>query len=138
MWKALPELLHPAPSLSRKGGGTKDASYRRGLWAEALGRAFLRLKGYRILAVRYRTPVGEIDLVAVRGRVLAIVEVKARGSYRTGSEAISARQQERLGRAAGVFVARHPRYAGYDVRFDALVVAPWRWPEHVAGAWEGR
>ncbi len=110
-------------------------TYRTGLMAEALCRWALRLKGYRVVASRYRSGLGEIDIVAVRGRTLALVEVKARGSRRAASEAVTPRQQDRLTRAAAAFLARNPRYNRYDVRFDVMLVTPWRWPAHIAAAW---
>ena len=115
----------------------KFSTYRRGLWAEALCRLALRLKGYRILGTRVRTPVGEIDIVAVRGRVIALVEVKARPTRSDGLMAITPRQITRLRRAASAYLGRHQGYADYAIRFDAMLVTPWRWPEHVERAWEG-
>ena len=116
-----------------------DASRRRaegfGRFAESLCRLSLRLRGYRILDSRLRTPMGEIDIVARRGDTLAIVEVKARGDWITASEAVSARQRGRLARAAHVYLAAHPQYAGYVLRFDVMLVTPWSWPRHVRDAW---
>ncbi|CAO3408185.1 YraN family protein [Azospirillum largimobile] len=103
--------------------------------AEALCRLSLRLRGYRILASRLRTPMGEIDIVAKRGRTIAIVEVKARGDWDTANEALNARQRGRLARAAHAFLAANPRYAGYVLRFDVMLVTPWAWPRHLADAW---
>ena len=116
-----------------------DASRRRaegfGRFAESLCRLSLRLRGYRILDSRLRTPMGEIDIVARRGDTLAIVEVKARGDWITASEAVSARQRGRLARAAHVYLAAHPQYAGYALRFDVMLVTPWSSPRHVRDAW---
>jgi len=95
------------------------------------------LKGYRIIASRYRTPLGEIDIVAARGRVLALVEVKARSSRRAAAEALSQHQQERLQRAAAAFLARYPFFNQHSTRFDLMLVTPWRWPHHIIGAWDG-
>jgi putative endonuclease len=88
------------------------------------------------MAKRYRSKLGEIDIIAARGKTLAFVEVKARGSRRAASEAITPRQRERLGRAAADFLARHPRYNRHVLRFDAMLVMPWRWPVHVPNAWQ--
>lgn len=116
-----------------------DALRRRahlyGRVAEGLCRLSLRLKGYRILASRLRTPLGEIDIVAKRGRTIAVVEVKARGDWDTANEAVGARQRGRLARAAHVFLAANPRYAGYVLRFDVMLVTPWSWPRHLPDAW---
>jgi len=113
----------------------KKETYRRGLHAEALCRMALRLKLYRIIASRYRSPFGEIDIIAKRGRVLALIEVKARQGEREGMEAVTPQQRERLGRAAADFLARHPRYGKHDVRFDVMLVLPRRWPLHIYAAW---
>lgn len=111
------------------------AGYRTGLTAEALCRLALSLKLYRILATRYKTPVGEIDIVAVRGHVLVAVEVKARPTQADAAESIRPQQQARIARAMEHFIQRHPRYGTHDVRFDAMTVAPGRWPRHIKDAW---
>lgn len=105
---------------------------RRG---ETLAAWFLRLKGYRILASRFRTPAGEIDLVARHFRTLVFVEVKAR---RSGSlaDAWLAVNDRRISRAADYFLARHPCYAGSDMRFDVIFLAPMTWPRHVVNAFD--
>jgi putative endonuclease len=108
---------------------------RYGRRAEALCRLILRLKGYRILASRLRTPLGEIDIVARRGDTLAVIEVKARGDWLTAGEAVSARQRGRLARAAHAFLATNPHYAGMSLRFDVMLVTPWSWPRHLRDAW---
>ncbi len=113
----------------------KKDTYRRGLSAEALCRAALRLKLYRVLASRYRSPHGEIDIVVARGKTLALVEVKARPSAREAIEAITPHQRARLERAAGDFLARHAQFNRHNVRFDVMLVAPRRWPVHIKDAW---
>lgn len=111
-------------------------AYRLGLWAEALCRFALRLKGYTVLASRYKTPVGEVDIIAVRRDALVFVEVKARGGMAQAAEAISMRQRKRILRAAQYFALRHgARFARHCWRFDAMLVAPWRWPRHIESAW---
>jgi putative endonuclease len=113
----------------------KKTSYRTGIAAEALCRMALRLKGYSIIAVRYKSKLGEIDIVARRGLSLALVEVKARPSRDKAAEAILRHQQQRLERAAGDFLARHPHFSRHRLRFDVMLVAPWRWPVHIVDAW---
>lgn len=110
--------------------------YRKGLWAETAACWALRLKGYRIVARRFKTRLGEIDVIAVRGRTLAIVEVKARATRDLAASAISPHQQQRLIRAAHLFLAAHPSYADHIVRFDALLVTPFGWPVHLPSAFE--
>lgn len=103
--------------------------------AEWLARQWLRLKGYRIVAVRERTPVGEIDLVARRGDQIAIVEVKARPALGASGAMPGPRQQARLAHAAAAFLGRHPHLAGLSVRFDVVTIVPWRRPRHLRDAW---
>lgn len=103
---------------------------RRG---ETLAAWYLRCKGWQILARRVRTPRGEIDLVMRRGRVLAFVEVKWR---RTGDELALALDQRRLERVIAASAIAAPRYQrpGDDLRIDAILLAPGRWPRHIANA----
>ncbi len=118
---------------------TTEARRRRawklGMWAELLCVWLLRLKGYRILARRFRTPVGELDIVARRGRVLAVVEVKARSSVALAADAVTGRQRRRVADAAAWFLVRHPDCEGLDVRFDAMLLGAALWPVHVMDAW---
>ncbi|MBM3488618.1 MAG: YraN family protein [Alphaproteobacteria bacterium] len=109
---------------------------RFGRLAETACAVRLRFSGYRILARRFRTPVGEIDIVARRGATVVFVEVKARRD-RTATEVLSPRQRARIRRAAGAFLAAHPALAGCTMRFDLMLVAPWEWPRHVVDAWRG-
>ena len=115
------------------------ASERRGRFAEIAAAWLLRLKGYRIVGRRLRPPrgsgAGEIDLVARRGNLLVFVEIKARPEAGGGLSAIGAAQQARLLRAAEWFIKYQPEYATCDLRFDAVVVSPGRWPVHLADAW---
>jgi putative endonuclease len=113
----------------------RRAAERRGRGAEDVAAWLLRLKGYRILARHLRTPVGEIDLIARRGRVLALIEVKTRTSRDLAAGAISPRQRQRIARAGEAFLARRPDLADLELRFDALLLAPRRWPRHVVDAW---
>lgn len=117
---------------------TRRNSYMLGLRAETLAALLLRLKGYRVLARRYPAPVGEIDIVARRGRTLAFVEVKARPSLELALEAIRPFQRARIQRGAEAFLSRHPHLAGLDLRFDAVLVVPGRRPLHMTNAFEAR
>ena len=119
----------------RAGDRRRDDAERFGRRAEAWCRLALRLKGYQVLAVREKTPLGEIDIVARRGGVVAIVEVQARRTGGDAAEAVAPLQQQRLVRAATAFLGRHGNLAGLAVRFDVMLVRPWRWPEHLADAW---
>ncbi|HJO73333.1 MAG: YraN family protein [Rhodospirillales bacterium] len=95
----------------------------------------LRPRGYRILARRFRAPVGEINIVARRGRTLAIVEVKAHERRDDDAQALNARQRRRIVRAAEAFLRQRPRCDGLDVCFDLMVVVPRRLPVHTRNAW---
>jgi putative endonuclease len=111
---------------------------RRQAWgscAETLAAWSLRLRGYRILARRYRTPLGEIDLVVRRGGLLAFVEVKARPDLEQALCALGPQQRDRTRRAAELFLLRHPQHAGCVLRFDLIAIRPWRLPRHMADAW---
>lgn len=108
---------------------------RRGRTAETRAAWVLRLKGYRIHARRVRTPAGEIDLVARRGDVVAFIEVKFRQSLAQAADSVSPGQRRRIVRAAGHYIAGHPELAGLTQRFDAVLVAPGKWPNHIISAW---
>jgi len=107
----------------------------RGLRAETLAALYLRCKGYRILARGFRTRSGEIDIIARRGRTLVLVEVKRRPSREDAAWAITPTQKQRIERATAGFLAGHPAYSDLAVRFDALLLAPGRWPQHIEDAW---
>lgn len=123
-----------------KAAREKQASRRmreaRGRSAETVAVLWLKLWGYRILERRLKTPLGEIDIVAARRGVLAIVEVKSRASRDAGLQALTPRQCRRIERAATWFLARSPGAAvGRHIRFDLIVVTPLRLPVHLANAW---
>ena len=113
-------------------------TYQTGLFAENLCRVALTLKGYRLLASRWRCPLGEIDIVAARGRTLAMIEVKARASRRAAMESLSPHQQQRLERAARTYLSQNPHFNRHALRFDVMLVTPYRWPEHIPNAWQPR
>lgn len=124
----------------------REAAYRRGIWAELAAAALLSAKGYRLLARRFRCPHGEIDLVASRWTTLVFVEVKARASEAEAALSLAPRQQARIRRAAEAWLARHTlsRPASdaasqtlgdwTTIRFDVILVAPWRLPRHISDA----
>jgi putative endonuclease len=110
-------------------------AFRRGVVAELICLWHLRLRGWRILARRFRVPSGEIDLIARRGRVLAAIEVKARQSLALAGESITPVQRRRIARALDHFLATRPELQRLDLRFDVMLVAPGRLPRHVVDAW---
>ncbi|MCE3256504.1 MAG: hypothetical protein K0Q64_587 [Nitrobacter vulgaris] len=111
------------------------AAFRTGLSAESLAAAYLIAKGYRILARRFRTPHGEIDIVARRRQLLAFVEVKARRSLDDAAYAVTQRQQ-RIITAAQAWLMAHPEHATFEFRFDAMLIAPRRLPRHLLGTFD--
>jgi len=112
------------------------AAFRTGLSAETRAAAFLVAKGYRILMRRFRTPHGEIDIIARRRNLLIFVEVKARASLDAAAYAVTPHQQRRIINAANAWLMAHPEHASFDLRFDAVLVAPRRLPHHVPGAFD--
>jgi putative endonuclease len=114
----------------------RERAEQGGRSGEALAALWLQLKGWRIVGRRMRTPVGEVDLVARRGRIVAFVEVKARA---TAGEADLSLDHYRLRRVAAAAQALAPRYAkaGEDIRIDAIFIVPLRLPKHVANVWCG-
>lgn len=113
----------------------KRQAERRGRLAEWIAAAWLTLKGYDVLARRARTPFGEIDLVARRGDVLAMVEVKARRRHDVAREALTARNWRRIAGAADSWRARYRVFESAAIRFDAITIAPWSRPIHLVDAW---
>ena len=115
---------------------TREQAEKRGRGAETIACWYLRMHGWRILARRARVPGGEVDVVARRGRTLAFVEVKARG---TEDSAAFALDEWRLRRVAVAAERLLPRYLdGVDeVRIDAIFIVPFRWPRHLPNVWQG-
>ncbi|MFA7277324.1 MAG: YraN family protein [Pseudobdellovibrionaceae bacterium] len=111
-----------------------DSSYTRGLLAEIWAMAYLLFKGYRIRAWRYKTPVGEIDIIASRGQTLVFAEVKQRGDLDKASGAVSPHMQGRISRAAQHFLAGTPRKHWENIRFDVVAVAGLR-IRHLDNTW---
>jgi len=112
------------------------AAEKRGRSSETLAALMLRLKGYRILGRRIRTRAGEIDLVAKSPRgVLCFVEVKARDGEAAAALSVAPRQQQRIARAASLYVAGKPDLARAAMRFDIVAVSPRALPRHIRDAW---
>jgi len=117
---------------------SRREAYRRGHRGEWLAALALMLKGYRIVARRYRTKLGEIDLIARRGDLVLIVEVKARPTLVEAMDAVAYSSQRRIEGAADLWLSRQPDYARLSVRFDMVAVLPRRWPVHVENVFYGR
>lgn len=118
-------------------GGARRTALARGRAGEGRAVLWLRLKGYRILARDWRSPVGEVDIVAWRSGTLVLVEVKARPTLAEAAADVRPRQRARIARAAEAFRQRRPGLAAAPVRFDAVLVAPGRRPRHIVDAWRG-
>jgi putative endonuclease len=112
------------------------AAFNTGLSAESRAAAMLLAKGYRILARRFRTPHGEIDIIARKRGLIAFVEVKARASLDEAAYAVTPRQQRRIVDAASAWLAAHPEYSELDMRFDVMLIAPRHLPRHLLAAFD--
>jgi len=136
MTKAEDSAVKPKATVAKAAAPERVAAFRTGLSAEARAAAFLMAKGYRILAKRFRTPYGEIDLVARRRNVVVFVEVKARATLDEAAYAVTPRQQRRIIDAAQAWLMAHPEHAEFDMRFDAMLIAPRRLPRHLLAAFD--
>jgi putative endonuclease len=125
-----PRPLRPTPRPERQ------AAFRVGISAESRAAAFLIAKGFRILARRWRSPLGEIDIVARRRHLLVFAEVKARASLAEAAESVDQRQRRRIAAAAEIWLATNPDKTIFDIRFDAILVAPGKIPRHIPAAFE--
>jgi putative endonuclease len=114
----------------------RRAAFARGLSAESRAALLLMAKGYRIAARRWKSPVGEIDIVARRRNLLVFVEVKARDGLDEAALAVTPFQKRRILAAARAWLARHPDDVTSAMRFDAVLVVPWRLPRHMVGAFD--
>ena len=114
----------------------RQRAERGGRRAETIAAWWLRLKGWVILAQRARTPLGEVDLIARRGRILAFVEVKARATEAEAALALDDYRLRRVAAAAGALAHRYAR-EGDDLRIDAIFIVPGRLPRHLADVWRG-
>jgi putative endonuclease len=121
-------------SRSRTPSSKRIAAYRRGHAGEALAALWLQLKFYRIRDRRFKTPMGEIDLVVEKGGTIVFVEVKQRAAGADEALTYAAINRERISRAAHLWLAKNPREAGRDFRFDVILLAPGRWPRHLINA----
>lgn len=125
-----PKADKPPPAPERQ------IAFKLGLSAEKRAAALLLAKGFRIVARRFRSPAGEIDIVARRGALLIFVEVKARALLDDAAWSVTDRQKRRIASAAAAWLAAHPDDANCDMRFDAVLVAPRSLPRHIPAAFE--
>ena len=115
--------------------GKRQAAEKRDRKGEWLAALYLRAKGYRILDRRVRTPMGEVDLIAKRGGVVAFVEVKHRKTLDLAADSVTQRSWQRIDRASEYWMARHPALATCGWRYDIVAIAPWQLPRHIRDAW---
>tara|TARA_R110002124_G_scaffold129483_1_gene290824 strand:+ start:126189 stop:126587 length:399 start_codon:yes stop_codon:yes gene_type:complete len=125
------------PSKKQRSGA---AAYKRGYMVEYIARLYLRCKGYKIIAKNYKTPVGEIDIIARKGRITAFIEVKYRADKTDALYAVPIRTQKRVSRAAEHFIAHNSRYTqgntpNYTLRFDIIACAQPYSIVHIKNAW---
>lgn len=125
---------HRTTAAELAGDGARRNAELRGRIAEVIAAALLVVKGYRIIARRHRTRLGEIDLIAVRGRRLAFVEVKQRRTLEEARFAVSARQANRLADAVEQWLGRNPRYREHRIGLDTIVLGRALVPHHVEDA----
>jgi len=130
--------LRPKPAKSDKAEHAPErvAAFRTGLSAESRAAALLVAKGFRIVARRWKSPVGEIDIVARRRSLMVFGEVKARNNLDEAAESVTMRQRSRIANAAEAFIATYPDSSVTEMRFDAILVAPGKMPRHIPGAFE--
>ena len=113
------------------------STYKFGLFAESIAIVFLMLKGYSIVAKRYKTPLGEIDIIAKKAKSLIGIEVKARRKEFDISEVITRKQKKRIVNGIKMFLSKNQQYNDYTIRFDVIAVRPFRIPKHIINFWEG-
>src|SRR5712691_1036271 len=130
------ERPRPSPVLGAGPRPERQVAFRTGLSAESRAAMLLIAKGFRILARRWKSPVGEIDIIARRRALLVFVEVKARETLDDAAWAVSERQRSRIIAAAEAWLARNPDDRIRDIRFDAILVAPGRVPRHIPAAFD--
>ena len=126
----------PPRSGKREPRPERQAAFRVGISAESRAAAFLIAKGFRILARRWRSPLGEIDIVARRRRLLVFAEVKARSTIDEAVESVNVRQRRRIAAAAEIWLADNPDDSIHDIRFDVILVVPGKLPQHIPAAFD--
>lgn len=103
----------------------------KGYFGELLAALLLICKGYRILARRFKTPYGEIDIIAKKKNVVVFVEVKARKTMDKCFIAITRKQLQRIQNASEIFMSMKHQFANCDRRYDVILVANSSFPMHI-------
>ncbi len=112
----------------------KRFRYYFGLIAEIIASWYLRLNFYQILSHRFKSPFGEIDIIAKKNNQIIFIEIKARKDISL-MDFISKKQQQRINKAAEYFLIKHPKYQNYQIRFDAIIMNRFFWPKHFKSYW---
>ena len=120
----------------KKQQNKKIQAYKRGIRREILAGLYLTLTGWRVLAWRWKCPLGEIDLVAKKGKVITFIEVKARQNEQSALDSITAHQWRRVLNAADIFMSQQRQYADCSWRFDAIIIVPRKWPKRFKNMWD--
>lgn len=123
-------------SKTRAPSAKRVAAFQTGISAESRACVFLLAKGYRILARRFKTPYGEIDIVARKRNLLVFIEVKARAALDDAAYAVTPQQQQRIVAAAQIWLSAHEDHANLDMRFDVVLIAPKHLPRHLMAAFD--
>lgn len=112
----------------------RSGAYQKGLGAELIAMLYLLLHGYRILAWRYKTKLGEIDIIARRGGTVAFIEVKNRATLDDALFSLTPRMRRRIGQAARAYIGKARGKNGLDYRFDLVAVSGFS-VRHLDNAW---
>jgi putative endonuclease len=111
---------------------------KRGRKGETIAMLFLMLKGYRIIARRYKTKLGEVDIIARRKDIVAMVEVKARGTLLEAMDAVDFSSMHRIEAAGDIWLAKQRDFAHINIRYDLIAILPRKWPVHVESLFQAR
>ena len=117
--------------------GKRQQAEQRGRWAETAALWALRLKGYRLLARRFKSKAGEVDLIMRRGDVTAFIEVKARHTRDAALDSVTPHQARRIAAGASAWMSRDQLANRQFCRFDIVAVTPYQWPQHIENAYDG-
>ena len=112
----------------------KKQTYEKGLRVELFSKIWLRLFGYSILEQRYKTPVGEIDLIACKAKHIAFIEIKYRQTYEEAAYSITEHQKKRINKAALLWLAKEKQHTYDSLSFDVILISPWARPHHIKNA----
>ncbi len=113
----------------------RTKAYRKGHRAEWLAALSLLLRGHRVEARRFKTPVGEIDLIARKGKLILFVEVKARATHQAALDSVTYTAQQRIAKAGNWWLSQQKDFDQLSWQFDVMTVVPWRWPRHYKDVW---